>query len=278
MRRLLVAQDGTVRRRGQIAQFVREAGTARTEVLAERFQVSAMTIIRDLDALAADGLIERTRGGARLGSLRLRERNVSWRARQQVAQKHALARVAMTHLRSGMTIAIEDSTTTAAMIPHLAMLRPLTVITNFLPVILATADEPDIELVALGGQFDRNLRSFDGPAVIDQLAMLNADVVLMSSESVYNGYLLHPSADVARRKRAFLECGERRILLLDSTKFASRSSYRVGPIDDFDLVIVDGDVTDDQRSQLAQCDVAVEVAEVTAADIEQSGQIVVPEL
>ena len=71
-----MAQDSTVRRRGQLAQFVREAGAARTEVLAERFHVSTMTIIRDLDALAADGLLERTRGGARVGSLRLRERNV----------------------------------------------------------------------------------------------------------------------------------------------------------------------------------------------------------
>ena len=122
------------------------------------------------------------------------------------------------------------------------------------------------------------MRSFDGPAVIDQLAMLNADVVLMSSESVYNGYLLHPSADVARRKRAFMECGERRILLLDATKFASRSSYRVGPVDDFDVVIVDDSVTEEQRAMLLEHDVEVEVAEVTPADIEQSGQITVPEL
>jgi DeoR/GlpR family transcriptional regulator of sugar metabolism len=273
-----MAQDPASRRRDEIAEYVTTAGTARTDDMAERFGVSAMTITRDLDALASEGWLERTRGGARVGGQRLQERNVSWRSRQQVAQKMALARQAVTHLGPGMTIALEDSTTIAAMIPLLPELRPLTVITNFLPTIVSITAEPDIDLVALGGQFDRNLSSFDGPAVIDQLRLLNADAVVMSSAAVHDGQLLHPSADIARRKRAFLEVGELKILLLDATKFDLRSAYRVAPVDEFDIVIVDSAISDEQRASLERHDVQVEVVDVLPADIQGSARIDLPEL
>ncbi len=91
----------------------------------------------------------------------------------------------MAYLRPGMTIAMEDSTTTAALLPYFGSLHPMTLITNFLPAINAAAADPDIDLVSLGGQYDRNLDSFDGPAVIDQLALLNADVSILSAASVH---------------------------------------------------------------------------------------------
>ncbi len=51
-------------RRAEIVNTVREHGHARVDDLAQRLGVSIMTIHRDLDALAEEGLIERVRGGA----------------------------------------------------------------------------------------------------------------------------------------------------------------------------------------------------------------------
>nr|WP_276610556.1 DeoR/GlpR family DNA-binding transcription regulator [Kineococcus siccus] len=212
--------------------------------------------------------MERTRGGARTASLRQHERNVNLRRRQQTATKRALARAAMAHLRPGMSLALDDSTTVAALQPHLGALRPLTIITNFLPTIIAGAADPDIDLVCLGGQYDRNLDSFDGPSVTDQLLTLTADAVVMSAAAVHQGFLLYPTPDAARRKRVFIEMGELKILLVDSTKFAARASYRVAPVALFDLVIVDADTAPEHRDALAAAGVAVEVVEVLPADDE----------
>ncbi|MBX7431134.1 DeoR/GlpR family DNA-binding transcription regulator [Mycobacterium sp. Y57] len=263
-----------LRRRERIARYIQEVGAARTEDLAERFEVSAMTIHRDLDALEAEGWLERTRGGARTGGLRLHERNVVLRMRQQVAQKRALARAALGHLDPGSTLALDDSTTTLALLPHLAALKPMTLITNFLPAIRYATDDPDIDLFGLGGQYDRSLDSFDGPAVIDQLQLLSADAVVMSVASVHKQWLLHPSAETARRKRAFIESGVKRILLVDSTKFAHRASHRLGEIDLFDLVIVDDAVGEEHIEFLRKRGVSVEIASVTTEDITADSQLV----
>ena len=264
------------KRRERIAQYVQDVGAARTEDLADRFEVSPMTIHRDLDVLEQEGWLERTRGGARSAGLRLHERNVSLRMRQQVAQKRALARAALNHLDPGTTLAIDDSTTTLALLPHLSALKPLTLITNFLPAIRYATDDPDIDLQGLGGHYDRSLDSFDGPAVIDQLQLLSADVVIMSVASVYKHQLLHPSAETARRKRAFIEVGVKRILLVDSTKFAHRASHKLGDVDLFDIVIVDDTVSVEHLELLQSRDIEVEVVGVSTEDITAGSQLITP--
>lgn len=259
--------DIPAQRRERIARYIRDAGAARIEDLAERFEVSPMTIHRDLDALAADGLVERTRGGARSGGSRLHERSVYQRMRQQVPQKRAIARTVLGLLSPGATIALEDSSTTAALLEHMAALKPFTLITNFIPAIAAASLDVDIDIIGLGGQYDRNLDSFDGPAVVDQLRLLNADAVVMSAAAVFGGQVLHPSADTARRKRAMIDVAELRILAVDTTKLAVRAPYRVAPLDDFDHIVVDDGITEEQLDRLQQHQAQVHIATVTADDI-----------
>ena len=55
---------GSRDRRARIVRQVQEAGVVRASDLAQDFQVSEMTVRRDLDQLAADQLVLRVRGGA----------------------------------------------------------------------------------------------------------------------------------------------------------------------------------------------------------------------
>jgi len=262
------AETGSVpaRRRVQISRYVQLAESVQIEEMAERFGVSVMTIHRDLDVLASEGWLEKTRGGAKATALRLHERNVKLRWRQQNAEKRALARAALSHLRPGLTLAMDDSTTVAAMLPLLGTLRPLTVITNFLPALVRAAADPDIDVIGLGGQFDRSLDSFEGPAGIDQLRSLSADAVVMSPSAVHRGSLFHPSTYTARRKHALLEIGELKMLLVDSTKFERRATHRLGSVELFDLVLVDSGVSEENIESITSLGVEVQVVKVTPED------------
>ncbi len=51
-------------RRDSIARLVRRTGFVRTSELSGRFGVSTVTIRQDIDALSAEGLVQRTYGGA----------------------------------------------------------------------------------------------------------------------------------------------------------------------------------------------------------------------
>jgi DeoR/GlpR family transcriptional regulator of sugar metabolism len=68
----VVLSDGmsTAERHCLIAQAVQEAGTATVAELTDLTGASEMTIRRDFDHLAAQGVLERFRGGARTLLLR----------------------------------------------------------------------------------------------------------------------------------------------------------------------------------------------------------------
>jgi DeoR/GlpR family transcriptional regulator of sugar metabolism len=104
--------------------------------------------------------------------------------------------------------------------------------------------------------------------VMDQLLSLNADAVVMSAAAVHQGFLLYPTPDAARRKRVFIETGELKILLADSTKFAARAPYRVVGVDVFDVVIVDRGTAPEDLEALAAAGVDVEVVDVLPEDDE----------
>ncbi len=107
----------------------------RIDVLAQRFDVSVMTAHRDLDELAARGLLHKARGVATALPSSLVESSDVYRRGQQLASKRALGRAAMAYLEPGLAVILDDSTTTFAMAPLLASCTPLTVITNYLPLV-----------------------------------------------------------------------------------------------------------------------------------------------
>ena len=78
-------------RRSELVRHIETHGPVRLEELVEAFRVSAMTIHRDLDFLAREGLIERVRGGARAKAHPFAEQDVRLRRATRVGLKKALA-------------------------------------------------------------------------------------------------------------------------------------------------------------------------------------------
>jgi DeoR/GlpR family transcriptional regulator of sugar metabolism len=76
-------------RRQQILSILEETGTLNVTELADRFGVSVVTIRKDLDDLGAEGLLERTFGGA-IFSHRSRF-NISFLQRAQEHRQEKLA-------------------------------------------------------------------------------------------------------------------------------------------------------------------------------------------
>jgi len=83
-----------------------------------------MTIRRDLDALAAQGVLERVRGGARITLLlRGEEPTFALRAHEAVDAKHRIAAEVSSLIADGETVLL-DSGTTCLEIAHLLRRRP----------------------------------------------------------------------------------------------------------------------------------------------------------
>ena len=252
-------------RRVEILRYVESRTTAKVEELAERFTVSAMTVHRDLDALTREGLIERIRGGARAIPQHFSERDVLLRRGTRSPQKQALAKAASGLVHDGDIVALDDSTTVAAMAPHLAGRRPSALITHSLGLMRRmTEDHPDITLVGLGGQYYPQTDSFLGAVVVDQIKRVAADIVFVSTTSLKNSALYHPDAEAALTKRAIVTMADRKVLLVDSTKFEVKNGlYHVVDLTAFDDVFVDADLPAEHRAQLERFDFAVHYVTTT---------------
>ena len=254
-------RSGPADRREAVRRTVLSEGFARTDELARQLGVSVMTVHRDLDTLAAEGWLTKIRGGATANPSALAETGVRERAAAMRAEKAAIARRAARHLGPGHTVFIDDSTTALALLPHLTAAAPLTVATNFLPVVDQLAGMPGVEVLVLGGQYHRPQEACFGLQTAEAIRQLRADTLFMSTTAVTRGSCFHRSEMTVMVKRALLDCAARRVLLVDHAKFGRPAPHLLCPIDAFDIVVTDDGIDPEDLAELRQRDVAVEIAE-----------------
>lgn len=243
-----------------IAEQVIGTGTSRIEELAERFGVSMMTIHRDLDTLATQGLLRKSRGIVTAVATSLFEASTAYRMTRNVAEKRALARAAFEHVEPGQAIIMDDSTTGLYLAELLPQRPPMTVITNFQAVLKALTGQPDLSLISLGGHYYQWCDAFMGNLTIQAVRALRADVAFMSTSAITDGVCFHQADETVLVKRAMFESAKRRILYVDHTKFERRALHALAPLSDFDVVIVDDQTSLEERRRIERADVTLLVA------------------
>jgi DeoR/GlpR family transcriptional regulator of sugar metabolism len=246
-------------RQDRIAELVLKQPFIAAKDLAERFDVSLMTIHRDLDELEAHGVLRKVRGGATPQASSLFESNVRYRLTVASEEKQALARAALLQIEPGQAVLIDESTTGLALARLLPARVPLTVITNSLSVMQELRSVRDIKLIVLGGDYWPRHEAFCGLACEAAVSALRADVLFMSSTAISGGVAYQPDQDMAIAKRAMIAAAGRRVLLVDHSKFGRVALHRLAPLTAFDLVMTDDGIDDAGLRQLQEAQVAFEV-------------------
>lgn len=232
-------------RRAELLRRVGEAGYVSSAEAAAALGVSEMTIRRDLRELAAQRLVNRVAGGA---SVLPASPGAAFEQRRAAAtaEKEDVARAAVSLLGGEPVLALDAGTTVAALAAHLP--GGHTVVTHSVPVILTCAGRPGLELIALGGTYHPETRSFAGPATRAGLADLAVDVAVLSAAAAGPAGVYSASAWDADTKRAMAGIARRVILLLDHRKLAERAPMRVMALADVHTVVVDAGAS---RAELA---------------------------
>ncbi|WP_330983842.1 MULTISPECIES: DeoR/GlpR family DNA-binding transcription regulator [Enterobacterales] len=225
-------------RRQLIVEAVMAEGAIRIEEITERYGISLMTAHRDIDELAERGLLHKSRGVVSATSTSLVESSDVYRATRQLEEKQAIAEVAMSYLEPGQAIFLDDSTTVFQMVRLLPARAPLTVITNSLTLMSELKNIRDVTLLGLGGQYHSWCNAFMGHMTRDEIAGLRANTFFVSMSAIMDDIVFHQSAETVETKRAMFNCAEKRILLMDHTKFERRALYRFARLSEFDVVIV----------------------------------------
>lgn len=226
-------------RRQTIAEHVLARGTASGAELAELTGVSLMTVHRDLDELARRGVLRRFRGGVSALPSTVFESSLEYRLGARTAEKEAIAATAAGLVEPGMSVLIDDSTTALALARLLTEVGPLTVVTNARRVAEVCAGAAEIRLIGLGGEYSHTHDSYLGVPCVEAVAALSTDLVLVSTSAMDARMTYHQEQDVVLVKRAMLDSGSRRVLLMDRSKMPRTALHRLCPVSDFDHVVVD---------------------------------------
>jgi DeoR/GlpR family transcriptional regulator of sugar metabolism len=232
-------------RRAKILERIQRDGGASIGELARDYGVSAITVHRDLQRLAHDGLIERIHGGARPTGASPTSAQVStdWtkRLRQAQVQKEAIAVEAARFIEDGGTIFVDSSTTCLALARHLNRHPPraLTLVTNS-PAIAMELHAPAIHVVVTPGEVDQTLRMIGGRWAAEFLAGLNMEVAFVSA----GGITLEHGLSTTRRSlsdtlRAALASSGKGIGVIDSSKFGLSALLSIARPEELDAIIVD---------------------------------------
>lgn len=251
-------------RQDRIRRTVVEVGSVRIEELAAELGVTPMTIRRDLDHLQRQGWLRKVRGGATAEPSAVHHGDVRHRRQYLADVKARLAEAALRHVRPGQSVMLDESTTGLALARQLSRRAPLTVITNFCPVVAELGGTPGIDLVSLGGAYFPAYDAFLGPRTVEGVDSLHADLLVASTTAVTRGQCYHQSQETVAVKRALMAACDRSILLVDHTKFTRRGLYRLAPLTEFDLVVVDDGIDAAALAGLRDAGVEVQVVGVGA--------------
>jgi DeoR/GlpR family transcriptional regulator of sugar metabolism len=169
-------------RRRLIAESVRARGVVSVAEMADALGTTEITLRRDLHAMAKDGLLVRTHGGAIRPSGVGHEPSYSEKAQQAAGEKAAIARLAVEMVRPGDSIVLGPGTTTLALARLLVHSPELTVVTNSLLVAQALMEAPRVEVILTGGTLRRSIHALVGPATEESVRALRASQAFISAQ------------------------------------------------------------------------------------------------
>ncbi|MDR3438380.1 DeoR/GlpR family DNA-binding transcription regulator [Telmatospirillum sp.] len=246
-------------RRQEIVKLVMAERTVQLDQLAEHFQVSRMTIHRDLDLLEERGLLRKGRGGATAEGSLLFESNFHYRMQLEIPEKQALAKAAGALVEPGNVVMIDDSTTTLLLADAFEAIEFITVITNSLAVCERLRSRPNVHLIMTGGSYNDTFQGFYGLVCEQSLSKLRADIAFLSASSVIGTSLYHQDQEVVRMKRALMNSAERSVLLLTHSKFSARALNHFADLSEFDKVFIGEQLETEAAQRLRQADIAFEL-------------------
>jgi DeoR family fructose operon transcriptional repressor len=169
----------------RILDMLKQSRTITVKQLCDALEASEATIRRDLATLELEGKLERTHGGAILTGHTTLTIEDSYNQKETMfeAQKQAIAAKAFERLNDFDSIVLDAGTTTLELARLIGQSNlHLTVITNSTTVSSVIAQNPHVELIAVGGKVRLNVLAAVGHLAIEFLRRFNVNKAFVARQ------------------------------------------------------------------------------------------------
>lgn len=255
-------------RLSSIRQHLYSAGYSAIQEIADAVGASPATIRRDLLALEAEGFVTRTHGGARIAESVGIE--VAFEAREQrnIIAKRAIGDAAFETIAPHNAIFLDAGTTVLQVARRIRLNPlPLSVFTNCVTVAQVLTDVRELKITLLGGHLRPQNASLVGSLAECMLERLWFDRLFLGAGAVADdGCLYSLDEEEARLNEKTLSRATVKSLLVDSSKFGQRLTYRVARLSSDMGIITDDGLEPGWRARLQDLGCAARLVRTAAND------------
>lgn len=236
-----------IERKSELISILERNGKITTDEAAEHFGISRETARRDFRALEAEGVLQRTHGGAVLNSAGFgsSEYPLAIREIQRHREKNEICKKAASFINDGDIVFADNSSTTQYLARYIPQNIQVTILTNSLGL-LTEAVKRGCErhtYICLGGTFKIRNLSMHGSITESSIKGYYPDKLFMSCTgiSLRNAILTDGSMDEVESKKLMIKNADQVILLADHTKLDKNGQVHLCGFSDINLAVFDSE-------------------------------------
>lgn len=246
-------------RQKKIVEQLNKNDCVKIEQLAKDFNVSNMTIYRDILQLEKSGDAIRVYGGVKAVNKMSKnpeeessvqstipsvlkpycDSTIEERFHRAIEAKRAIARVAASYVKDGDVIAIDPSTTTLHMCPYL-LNKKITVVTTSMSVVLQFASSNHVDVIMCGGRVRKSALSIVGSLLPSVLKQIRINKCFLSSHGfTFEHGLTDMTMEESDGKKQIINRSNEVYVLIDHTKINQYAPFVVCEVDEIKKIITD---------------------------------------
>jgi len=225
-------------RYSEIYEILKQRGSATVQFLSRQLFVSEATIRRDLEVMEERGLIRRIWGGAMLPAAG-REIPPFARIKSNSDKKKKIAAIAAPLLKNSMSVSFDSSTSCLALVPYIAKLKDIIVITSSLLMSKQLTEQTSAEVILTGGMVYENY-VLSGLSAIDNIKRYHTDICFFSCSGIStHAGITSVDHRVVEVCREMMKNSSLSVLLCDTSKVGKTALVRLAELSDPDYIIMD---------------------------------------
>ncbi len=225
------------KRKQKIIEELNRHGEVDIKQLAISLNISEITARRDLNQMAADGMLYRTHGGAMRNDPLNKPHDFVNKAAQNIVAKDNICRAAASQIQDG-DIVFMDCGSTVFRLCQFIKNKKIKIITNSLPVVYELQNS-QVSINIIGGEYDADRQAVHGSMGNDHISKYRASKAFLGVDGISENGLFAGSEKEASITTAFANNSAYTYMLCDASKIGKEAYLKFANLNLINAIITD---------------------------------------
>ncbi len=239
-------------REKEILKIIYQKRTVTVKQLSQMLYASEPSIRRDLSRLEKQHLLKRFHGGAKIEAAGPSNLRVPYMMREleMVDEKELIARKAMSFVQDKDVIFLDSSSSALTLLPYLAKIPNITVITNGIKALTVGVEYPELRIVSTGGTLFPTGFSLYGGETMKTISNYYANVCFFSCGGLDDRAMISDfNQEENLIRRAMIEQSNFSYLLCTSEKIGIRKYHHLCSVREISGIICTKELRENMRDK-----------------------------